>query len=431
MNQKEFRREGITNDYLSELFGKPISKYRVNPVKKGSLVRAELYEFEIFPKKEEPFKIFAKDFWPGRDVSGELERDNDLDMNEVFFLQFGNEHDLFTPRYFGHMKHEGGDKKERTLLMMEKFDMSLEDKLRDLHVKREKTEDMDEKENIKKESLDYVKRAIDVILYNNNVASENYRTSDPFKGTTVYEYDKETFRKYVNNFIRELVSFKYPGTKESSGWFIEYKFSFMMRELEENIVNKLGSDTKNRDIVNFDPNPGNILLKDKTPGKYDPDKLLAVRENPKEDSTYNLLSVTDNNKIGRGPEAMIAILLSHPSVRMLMDKENINGLKDHAFSQMYKLKTKKISTIDEIDPSERKRFDEEFASALRYSHLRNIKFVAGLNNSLAEKAKDFQKRNPLYNSKNFINSNIDYFCEIDQDKKYFEVTNRALDALKL
>ena len=54
--QKYFKKAGIDKEYFSEIFEQPIDGYEIRPVEKGSLLRAELYEFNIHPddKNKEP-----------------------------------------------------------------------------------------------------------------------------------------------------------------------------------------------------------------------------------------------------------------------------------------------------------------------------------------------------------------------------------------
>ena len=130
------------------------------------------------------------------DASGEVEKSRELDMNEVRFLEFGNEAGTFTPRYHGHLDHDG-----RTLLFMERFDMSLEDKLVELAKRRELVETPFDRERIDQEAFEYVQKAIDVVLINNYLANAAYKTKDPFKGVTISEQDADEYARYMNIFL--------------------------------------------------------------------------------------------------------------------------------------------------------------------------------------------------------------------------------------
>jgi len=440
MNKKDlkkyFKKAGITKEYFSNLSGTEIDEFEVEPVKKGSLLRAELYEFTIKPKTGEKFKIFAKNFWPGKDVSGEKERSEILDQNEVKFLQFGKENKLFTPEYYDHVQHE-----DRTILFMEEKDMSLEEKLIHIHeeIKESKKEKKVELENT---AFEYLKRAIDVVLVNNHVATEKYESSDPFKGSTIYEYDQSEFKRYLNNFIFELLDFNFSEDSDSRSakkdffaWSLNNNITNVMKELYKNIAEPLGSNLEKRGIVNYDPNPGNILLDQDKFLDYDPDFILNLRNgkiSDKKIKIYDGIVVTDNNKIGKGSEAMIAILINHPSVFRLFDNEKMKKLKEHAFVQHYKLQTGKTEDLNQIDSNLRKRFDNEYAAAARFSCLRNIKFVVSLYNNpeAKEKLDGLIRRNELYNPKDFINMNLDYFCNIqDHLSEYLSRINETLNSL--
>lgn len=435
MNKSDFKKAGIDKDYFSEIFEQPIKDYDINPVEKGSLLRAELYEFTIKPKEGNPFTIFAKDFWPGTDSSGEQERNRELDMNEVRFLEFGNQKNTFTPMYIAHKEHEG-----RTILFMEQYTESLEDKLKDFYKMREIEQLPHAKQKIEDQAFGYMKRAADVVLINNYIAStEEYKDHDVFNGVTIYEYDHRKLQSEINIFVEELLQFKYKDNERSTSrnrfrWLVENKLTDFLELLYTHIAKPLGENVEQRGIVNYDPNVGNILLKHEKIGHYDSDAILEFREGGERSTVqYQGFAVTDNNKIGRGSNAMIAILINHPAVFRLFAEERMVELKKHVLEQQYKLQTGESIPYDNIPKRDiMNPFEKEYAAASRFALLRNTKFITHLCNNpqYADKVEGFVKRNDLYVPESFVSQNLTYFCNLDDcATKKLELVNKAVDSL--
>jgi hypothetical protein len=455
MDKSGFENIGITLEYFAQIFGMPIQNYEVSEVKKGALLRAELYEFKISPVQGEQFAIFAKDFWPG---SGDVE---EIEKNEVRFLQFGQEHKAFTPKYFGHKEHEVMNGQKRTLLFMEKYEMSLEDKLLEIWDLMCKTEKKGEKKEIETHAFELVRRTIDILTINKYIATQRYKSAPLLKGSTVHKYDLDEFKTDINNFIFELTFDKYFSelTKEQAQadslminlrkcyeskftWNIGHNLSRVLEELYKNIAEPLARAVDERPIVNYDANVGNILLKNLnsmnlSPNEYPPDMVIQLRDGKTKEAApyYDGFAVTDNNKIGRGSHAMVGLVLAHPAVFRIFSEERMKHLKDHAFAQCHKLQTgERIIALDAVDSSKRKQFDDEFWAVMRYGCLRNAKFAARQyteSPQSREKFREFGSRNPLYSAHSFINANLDYFCHIRHDEEYLKLVNEAIKELKI
>lgn len=441
--RKKFKKYGIDEAYLSEILGRKVVDFGVEEVKKGARLRADLYRFKIKYEDGEGV-VFVKDLWYGSSMSGEVvkstlsENREILGENEKNFLIFGTRNGAFTPRYFGHKEYANDKTGKHTVLIMENFDMSLEEKL--LELKKEMNDSNDEKKKqLEDLAYDYLRRTVDIALVNNYLASQSYPTHDPVESRIVYKLDEEMLTREITRYLNAIITFKFKREKsedtirEFLNWDRDYDYPGIFSTLVDLIAKPLSRDIEKRGLVNLDLYPSNILLRNTSLPPYDPDAILELREGRKGTNLYDGLAITDNNALGIGSFAMTGTLAYHPSV--FLTKNTQKKIAEHILIQQKKLEEGKEVHLEDIDPEERLRYNWEYAAIMRLTCLKNVNFAVWLKLLYPEKAKALEEQAAFYEPIQFIRENVGRFTSLndiltEQCTEQCERINRGLEALK-
>jgi len=455
MMKWELKKYGITDELIGAILKdnlgiqNPISWYSIDEIKKGILIHSNLYKITMrLGEGKEPEYIFMKDAKHEATLSGDVIKSRELDENEANFLAFGTENKTFTPHLFYRNDYVNKDNKNHVLTLMENYDMSLEEKLIELYDEKmfaEKNKEEGKIEDVEKKTFDYLLRSIDIYLVNNKIATDKFTTKDYTGMPKVYNFSKEQIQAHLNQYLLGLVFLK--STQEIKEKKIS-KNDELINLLKKNaslvciykdmagslsyIADKIKSEPDNG-IVLFDPIPSHILIKkhDKLED-YNVEDIFKIRQGKTDTPTYNLFAVTDYNKIGYGPSSLgIAALLNHPSVFRLLPQNKIKQLIEHIIVAKEKIKSGEDIRLEQIDSNKKSDFQEKYAAGSRFAALHNISTISWLNLKYPEKMKDLYKRNPLYETRSFINMNIDHLINLENQYDRFTSLNQGLEKLKL
>lgn len=449
MRKKDFRKVGINEEYLSQILERRVSDFDVEEVKKGAHLRADLYKFVITYESKESASLFVKDYWYSTNIAKNVatslvlnENSPVLDKNELDFLVFGTKNGAFVPKYYGYKEYENGETGKHSVVFMEHWDKSLEERLLEIGNQIKQTSQEEEKRNLENLAFEYIRRAVDVALINNNLATQNYKKLDSAGLLTVYKLEEDRLKRELKTYLEGFVRFKIRNENFQNALtkllelYTEHSYRNIFTSLVDFVIKPLVSNPNERGLVNWDLHPGNVLIREGDLSPYDPDAIILFKDGKKSINTdqislYNKFSITDNNKIGYGSNAIIASLTNHISIFRILSKERQRQLFEHILVQQEKLKQGRVVHLEDIDFKKRKDFDDEYVAAARLANLRGMSFVSWLNLKHPERAKELEEQLPIYNPDRFVKATVEHFVNLEHSKDYFKEVNAFLEDLTI
>lgn len=403
--------KGYIVNNLKEFVGdREVSGLTKESVRMGVSPYSSFYRLRVHFKDGSEDSVFVKDASVKRmNLIGKVPNGGKLIENEISFLEFGREHSgVRTPRLYHRDSYDDGESR-RDVLFLEDWGSSLDSILRGISEDMRGIEDVDR-------ACGYMGKSFEALWTNSKLSSEfDYRTTDNAGNLTIRRTTQEDLEAEIKQALYSLEMFRHLGAGDFDrehhlnglNWSVDYKVTEIIKVLNEFVAKPLSEDQDSHVLCNLDGHVGNIVV-----------------------NKRGEVVVIDNARFGTGPKALVVgNLLYHPSVFNVVPPDRVRKLADDAYLQSEKVWE---GTADDIDLTEKRRFDQRLPSAARLSLLRVISYVAGLNLYFPDNAKALVESNPMWEPKQCVNSVIDYFVNLDDDlTRYFDVVNKGLRALKI
>ncbi len=293
----------VTKSYLSDLLGRPVSGFSLEPIESASPY-SDFYKQDVEINGEDGLKMMLKGVIVGEIETVSGERVNSPGQ-EIKVLEFGMAHKGFrTPRLFGVDEYKDGDR-NRKLIYMERYSKSLEKKLIEL-----KESGRDDAEDI---AFNWAKRLKDISVINSTLALRHgYQTegamgeligSDITRNKLEVDLNQAVLGLMLYHHLRKSAiltsdySERINQFKEVFGWSKKQDLLRVTGVLHHKVAGTLTEISENEKrpedfvITNLDPHPGNVLInEDKLSEKYDPDSIF--------DENLDDMVIGDNAKFG-------------------------------------------------------------------------------------------------------------------------------------
>jgi len=467
--KKELEAFGIDNQHFERMTGRPVKKFSVNKVDVGYGVHSDTYCVKVCFRDGSEIDLFAKDTYKDRNISGSLTKSTSLNKLEAEILEFGNAHNCFMPEFYG--SWEFMDKNEKhTFTFMEKWPGNLEENV--LCGYHDKFGEADEagRKVITDDVVDYLLRAIDMIVWNAYQFNRpengfNPRKSDGSPRVHAYEASAIEERLWENIFglieekaLEHIIPRLKTNGHGKDRYLIEASdiinilgslktnpFDSVMQSLYRDvrdiikrfIAEPLAADVDNHRVHQLDPIPIHILLDETKPrNQYYANAIVDLVEGKLTDdkNPYLQLAIADYQNMGFAPEPFpIGRLVNNPAVTYLIGKDRINQLREHAQTQVKRLKEKRrdIEFYRDISHSERILYEEGLAQAGWFTVLQNIGFITLLHHKHQDKAEALVSRNAIYKPSNYVNISIDRAASLENIQDKYTPLKDLLQKLRL
>ncbi len=473
--KKELESFGVDSLLFERMTGKPVKKFSVRKVDVGYGVHSDTYCMRVCFKDGSETDMFAKDTYKDKNIRGSVTKSSSLNKLEAEILEFGNTHNCFMPKFYGFWEFTDKNTKH-TFTFMEKWPGNLEENVLCGYHDKYKEVDEEGKKLITDDVVDYLLRAIDMIVWNAhqfNSPENGFNPKDSGGNLRVHAYSANDIEGRLWENIFGLIEEKalqhiIPGLKTNGhgkdrylieasdiidilGSFKTGPFDSVMQSLyrdvkdiirrfiaEPLVVNPNETDpNKKPRIHQLDPLPIHILLDETKPkNKYYANAIVDLAEGKLADDTnpYLQMVIADYQNMGFAPEPFpIGRLVNNPAVTYLVDKDRMRQLREHAQTQVKRLKEKRkdIDFYRDIPHHERVLYEEGLAQAGWFTVLQNIGFITGLHHHHQEKAEDLVSRNAIYEAANYVNISIDRATSLENMQDKYTPLKDLLQKLKL
>ena len=368
-------------DLLGDRLGdRQISKvYPVTPFRENTSPHSDFYTFDVEFKDSNKQSFFIKRVSDKRrELSDKLPTSGKLVETEIKAYELSNGSGT-SPEFYGFREdsvEEDGQHIKHTLLFLEQGGESSEGFF----------SNFDMGVSIAKQQVIFcLNEASDLIL--SRYKEPLYQAYNEEEKLQVCSLSRQIIEGDIKQAFSNLLFYKFGKgnqvltphqTHSMCNWMERYDYKKIIATCAEHIVKYLSPteedlDEKGKDkrpLFDLDLHPGQ-LIKNKKTGKW-----------------FKI----DDSKFGFGPLSLIpASLLYHPSVIGKFSYEGSLEVADHVFKQ---------SELNEEESdlylAKKRRFDEQFPAAVRYSLFRAMSYVTGLKNNYPKSLEALVENSPIW-----------------------------------